>query len=395
MEWYCKPLKDICNYYKQYTTIKKTKLKSMLQLVTNLFTTKKVAYLSTLPEDITEVMFVKFLRIQTLGADYINYDYLLHYYNIQVDTNYMPIFTETFSFDRQIKKEALFIWSIKRNIENDKHLINFNNLYMELVLQDKLETNDISEIRKMSFDMHWYLLDIIVEIDENHNTEVLINDDIKNAIMQQNGINYLRMNFQNIYDTTIITNINTEIYNNTYYTNFIKSLMDLLLYKLLKKNRDVREYYVMYLFRNSLYKKAEQASALVIKYNNKKTLLDTHLLTLNRERNIQTCLIKIKNNNIDLQTNIKIWQQTNTYINNLFNASNFIALFNYKDRCKLNNNRVITFTEVISLLNILPENIIDFKQFLLSINVINTMNRTDKNILLNWKQLCFTILNYQ
>lgn len=72
----------------------------------NLKTEAKLNMLDKFDDKLTEADFVKFLRYQTMGADYINYDYIIRYYNLKTDDNDTIIFTEEFSFDNKIKKRG-------------------------------------------------------------------------------------------------------------------------------------------------------------------------------------------------------------------------------------------------------------------------------------------------
>ena len=398
-EWFCVELQEIYDTYRIDPTMKKLKLKNILKSLKNMQTAKKVEYFNTMPEDITEKEFVQYLRVQTLGADFVNYDYLVRYYNIELDDNLMPIFTEEFQFDNKIKKEALFVWNILVNIKKDKHLRNLGQEYFKLDLQSKIESDEITELRKMSFDMHFTLLDIIIEIDENH-INVGENDDIKNCIMQQNGILYKRMDFQKIYTGEICNNANAniEILNNTYYTEFIKNLVHALLYKLLKQSNQIREYFVMYLFKNVLIDKYNRLIYLVENSNNTKTLLNIEL-NLSVEKNKILERIKSIDNNINTHT--ESWRKVTTQINNLLESSNFINMFALKDRCKRSieqnlTDKVITFDEVVNLLEISDSNMEKFHQFLLGSLIIEDINEIneDEKILLNWKQVSMIITTY-
>ena len=396
VEWFSMELKKIYNAYRQSSTVKKTELKDMLKNMANMQTEKKVEYFDTMPDDISEDVFVKYLRVQTLGADFVNYDYLIRYYGIVLDDNLMPIFTEEFPFDNKIKKEALFVWNIRRSIKMDKHLRNFNQDYFEIKLQSKIESDDISELKKMSFDMHFNLLDIIIEIDENH-TNVKENDDIKNSIMQQNGILYKRMDFQKIYtgDIKKDANVNVEILNNTYYTEFIKDLIHVLTYKLLKKNKKVREYFVMHYFKDSLIDKCSELSPIIRNDIDNKALLENELVLCDVDDR-ENYLVEIKNNDYNIKKNTKLWNLYISYIDNLLDSSNFISMFNFKDRCKKNiDMKIISFEEIIILLDVMPSNNIPFKKFLLDIGIITKFNVIDEDITLNWSELSLLILKYE
>lgn len=385
-KWFNNDLKDIYDNFKTTKTIDKQELYDILP--NNFKTDAKIAIFKKLDNNVTEKAFIKFLRKQTIGADYISFDYLVRYYKLEMDKNYMPIFTNKFQFDKSIKKEALFIWSILKNIETNVHLSRFDTHYLNVDLQAKLESEDMSDLRKMKYDLHFTNLDIIVEIDENHKGLILIADNIKNCLMSQNGISFIRLNFQKIYNGEIVDNANDEILNSEYYTKFIRDLNDKLTNSLLHKYREVREYYIMHIFKNTLVDKINNSMLILIKYLNAKKLLTSSDKIAKLDK-------KIKQKN-------KVLIEAKIHLEGLSENSNFIAMFNYKDRCKKNldnktDKKVITFDEIIKLLEISPDiknDITNFKEFLYDINIIDDSEIDNDTIFVNWKQLTLILLEY-
>jgi hypothetical protein len=173
--------KDVQTVFQQSKTKPKTINKKDMEKIMpkNLLMPPKLKLLTTYKDEITERQFVKLLRLQTDGSDYVNFDYIIDYYKLETDQNDMIIFTEKFKFDNRIKKEALFIWGILNTIKRDKILGKFQD-YIIKDLQTKFTINLLNGNSGYKFDLCFKSLNIAVEIDENHTSDnVKENDENK------------------------------------------------------------------------------------------------------------------------------------------------------------------------------------------------------------------------
>lgn len=374
--WFNDVLKDIYDTFRATPNYRFLKQTLYDMLPDNFKTDAKTDMFNLFGEFITEAEFVKFLHKQTLGADYISFDYLVRYYNVKLDSNYMPKFNEVFQFDNGIKKEALYIWSIQQNVKRNPDLKIFNANYFVLKLQNKLELEDMSDVRKMNWDAFYEELDNIVEIDENHKGKALLNDNVKNNIMKQNGINYSRLNHQMIYKGEIKsgTHINAVILDNKYYARFLVIFICKLTNALLLKYKAVREHFIMKNFKKSLFTTCNGITLSIINLTNQRSADD---LTYRQMSIIDKTLV-IKHEALIVAT---------TRLAGI-NTENFIALFNCKD------GNPIEFSKVLKLLRVEINDIRNFKEFLCRINVIDYLTTANNAIFLNWKQLNLVITDY-
>ena len=116
-------------------------------------TEAKLKFLEKFPNNnLTLEQTIEFLRYQTTGEDWQNFDILIDYYDLKFDKNGMIVFTEEFPFDSRIKKEALFIWWLLK-IVNQNALVSRYNQYLTFDLQSKLEESIISATVNMKIDI--------------------------------------------------------------------------------------------------------------------------------------------------------------------------------------------------------------------------------------------------
>lgn len=391
---------------KIYNGFQKSKSKTMNKqdmidiMPKNLTTKAKIKKLTEFSDEMSEKEFIKFLRMQTDGSDYVNFDYIIRYYGLKTDQNNMIIFTRKFKFDNRIKKEALFIWGILNSIKNDPILGKFRH-YITKDLQTKFTVNLLNNNTGSKFDLCFKELKIAVEIDENHTSDKVINnDEIKSSMMKLNGYNLTRLDFQEINrGSTIVGDINEIILNNEYYRKFIIEIKRKLLTSLLYKYVDVREYYIMHLYRRTIKNKK-------ITTTNRITEIKKNIIKCKEEcaksidiTNYEIQYIKLQNLKLINGFNDSLYIEFSKILNeiNLVNSdvsNDFKNLFDLKNKCKESNyTNVITFTDIIKLLKINPDKFNGMKLNLCKYGIIEDYDLNYDKILISWKQLSTVINN--
>src|SRR6476620_6966566 len=205
--------KKIYLHFKYNDYIEKIKILKDLPHYLNKPNTTKANIVKNWKEDVTRKDFEELIYTMTSGYDYPSFDYLIIKHDLKLDSNNMIIFTKEFPFNNKIKKEALFIWNILYNIKVHPLLCNFLDIIIH-DLQIKCESHLIKDKKKMKYDLAFPKLNIIVEIDENHRSNVFKNDVIKNVIANMNGYALFRLNFQRIYrDNKTKINYKTNNHN--------------------------------------------------------------------------------------------------------------------------------------------------------------------------------------
>lgn len=387
-------LKDVRNLFNQNITTDKKALMSTLPECLTKGSMKK--QWTDLPKKITEKQFVEnILRHQINTEQSIVFDYLAEYYNLTIDNYGRLEFNEIFPFDNKIKKEAFFKYSIWQFIKKDDMLNQFKN-YLKCTSQVKFNLEYMSSAFNQRFDWCMLVQRLVFEIDENHPNDSPM-DKIKTDTMRLNGFNLIRLNFQNIHKGPILNNINEEWLSSAYYVEFLKDVKDKIVCSLLKDNRDVREYYIMHLFENSLLEEIN----------------DITIYLINNIAEEKECIKCIKNSkNLDEYTNYYNEYQTilketefnkqslthyTNLLDGLYNDDNFLKLFDLKDKCRIAKYKaVITFNEISEILYIKSKDgKYEFKSFLRKMRVIKTLDILDEDILVSWEQLSIVVIKYK
>jgi hypothetical protein len=325
-------------------------------------------------ENITESSFVDFLRFQTQGKDWKNYIYLIKYFNLKKDDNRMIIFTEEFPFDNRIKKEALFIWHIFECIQNNETLgKHINTSVMMYDLQTKFDLDFLPSQKNKRFDIVFPKLAMAFEIDECH-PQGNTNDILKTAKLQLHGVHVLRINFQEIHIGTIINNINSKIYNNSYLSSFITKMEFALTCALLKASVLGRQDYIIHLFKihlNDKIKLLESRMTNLINTSEEYALVDNTL------KKTKDCLFNMSSED----------------------SKDFKNMFDLKNECNKNPSaKIISYDKIIMLLNDeLYDNLFDktkFIQFLYKNLMIDSIKIDINDIKFNWRDVSFIILSF-
>ena len=360
---------------------------------------------------VTEKDFIELLMKQTGGIDYANLDYLIIKYDLTVDKNYMIKFTDEFPFNNKIKKEALFIWGILNAIKNDKLLSKYISS-KDLVLQNKYETNVIQDKYKFKYDALLMNMNIVVEIDENHDKQTRIKDAIKNTIAEMNGNVLARLDFQKIYCNIIYKNgekfykgkgeipnnkdANNYLLDSEYYGEFIQDLINKIYSSLFGSNKEFRDDYIMYLLKLSIEESINNTNKIIDKCKEKQ-LFYSQVISLDNS---------VKKKYLELETKFKnlegIKSKTLKYFNTILKLVNkssgkFIQLFNikhesYNDSKDLNSKN-IKLEKIIELLSIEKIYHTKFIESLYRLHLDIDVYEDDNNILLSWKDLSNIIMN--
>lgn len=201
-------------WFKNKLYVNKEKL--INELPKNLLTKSKLKFLDTLGNNISEQEFVQLLKYQTLGADYININYLLNYYNTCVDANQMPIFTKYFTY-RCLKPQALYTYVILNSFKTHPVFKHYNDKLIQF-LEKKLEIGVFPSDQNFKYDMK--IRDVAIEIDESHhnkpkkmrkqkNKQQII-DDEKDALVKLHGKTLFRISCDEVVN---IADIKNEVFN--------------------------------------------------------------------------------------------------------------------------------------------------------------------------------------
>jgi hypothetical protein len=371
--WHSIKLKKVYNTYRVDKTM------------TNVKVTEYIPNFISKNKNITEIEFVKFLRTQKESSDYAIFDYLVRYYELEYDSNNNPIFTDEFPFDKNIKKEAFSIWCTDRMVRNHPDFKCFDPNYFVFTLQDKSnEYIHTDNTRKIKIDMFYSKLNICVEIDENHRSTAKENDIIKNAIMQQKGRIWIRLNYQDIRngDITGTQNINVE---------FLNSIV-------------VREYYhnLSVLIQGALISEPQNMQFYLLK--SMKTLIKKEIqeTTITRGRNLQLInfLDKYSEPSSDIKNDynldVKFLESRNNYLENLSDGTQFMDLMNFAQKPEFDKygNKAVSWVEIVKTINLLEINYDKFRRFLYGIKAIKDSKLSYEKIYISWESVGFVIFDF-
>jgi hypothetical protein len=223
---------DIQQFYDKMDAIKiPITISSIIEYApNNLKTTAKLCYLKNLVNDqLNGEDFIKFLKYQTHGGDYVNFDYIIKYYKLELDKNGMIIFTKDFPFDKSINKEALIIWWLLNLLKKNTILVD-NGIYLLHTLQNKLETNILRSNENMRYDLCFKYIKLYIEINEDYhlNINVIEKDIIKKSLTMIKIVKLLIFEFSQIE--------NGQIYISEYLEKFSLNFINIVLYALEDKN---------------------------------------------------------------------------------------------------------------------------------------------------------------
>jgi hypothetical protein len=361
--------------------------------------TTKSKKITNWPDIITEKIFYKLLRMQTEGCEYYTFEYYIMKFHLKTDMNQMIIFTEKFPFDNKIKKEALFIWGIFNYITHHPILKKFLH-YIIYTFQERVGLGSC-DTKNKEYDVCFPSLQIVIEIDENHD-ENNYNDILKNAIMKQNGLNLIRLNFQKIYTDDNIgkgeiledKDANAYLLNSEYYKKFLTNLSYTFINALLKNYSDVRTFYIMHLFRQMLSQRIDDID-ITIQNNLKKisTFEDKMRMPILSNTDYEILYRLRENIQKSISYNIKYRKKVQRLTDGL-TQPNFIELFQLKDKCKkANYGKVITYTEIVKLVKISDK--VAFIVFLCETGIIDNIDVNIEDILISWKDMCIIISKLQ
>lgn len=153
------------------------------KLQPHLKTKAKLALLKKFGVNTSEKQYVQLLLLQTVGADWINYYYLIKYFKLEVDSDDMIIFTRKFKYS-MVKKECLNIWWIMNRIRTHPTFSKYANTLLAVTMQQRLEEGVFPVGENFKIDTCFNNIDIAFENDEEHHEkfEQKILDAEKNAV---------------------------------------------------------------------------------------------------------------------------------------------------------------------------------------------------------------------
>ena len=218
-------------------------------------------------------------------------------------------------------------------------------------------------------------------------------------MLKLNGYNLTRLDFQQINKgSTIVGNINNIMLNNTYYGKFISALKNKILASLLHKYTDVREFYIMYMYKLSIDDKIREFTNLK-NYNLK--LINTYTNNCKTSTSMRSYeenyryLEKLKSKKKVIKNLYDEYTKLANDINSESNDSDFKELFNLKNKCRdAKYTNAITFKDIANLLKFKP---VDYKKLITIIYINGIINDDDLSynlINITWKQLSVVISDY-
>ncbi len=227
---------DIKNLFNNTNKLNKKEIIEHNFFPNNLKTKAKLNFLEAMPDEITEAQFVELLQYQTVGADYVNIDYLLDYYKTECDDNMMPIFTQDFHY-KSLKPQALYTYVIIKNLQTHPVFKNYPEL-LKFKFEQRMEEELFTGNNNFKYDLDFEDRDIAIEIDEDHhkrnkkgkNTQHKI-DDQKDALVKILGKTLFRISTFKVVDLdTVKKNIyNTMHLNKTYNEEVIQTILEKIL----------------------------------------------------------------------------------------------------------------------------------------------------------------------
>jgi hypothetical protein len=384
-------------------TIEKKEFLKDLPAYLNKPRTKKASYIKTWPNEITEQMFYNLLQMQTEGCEFHTFEYYILKHGLQTDNNNMIIFTKEFPFDNKIKKEALFIWGIFNYIKHHPILKNFLQ-YMTYTFQERIGLGSHNKKTK-EYDTCIPNLQLIIEIDENHNTSDP-NDELKSDIIQENGFRLIRLDFQKIYNDNNDNNNNDGIgkgkgeicsgenankylLNSKYYKEFLNNLSYVFLCALLKNYADVREYYINIIFRQMLHQRLSNINNCIIENISEISLYEERMQTATTMYNYNDFYRERENIKKSVDYNILYKRDLQKLINSL-STPDYKEMLIAKDICKrANYAAVIDYIRLNKIVKIIDQ--IAFVTFLCQHGIIKNINIDITSVMFTWKQLCLII----
>lgn len=214
-------------------------------------TSGKLSYIRTkMPANIKHSHFVKFLKNQTMGKDFVSFNYLIKALNLKVDKYDMIVFNDRLNISN-VRKEALFIWWVLRILHNNMFIKNYNK-YLVCELQKTLDEGVMGRNAKR-YDLYFNKLRIILEVDEDgHDSSIFINDNYKDNLCKVNGLSGVRLSTKNILKFVSYTNEQCDV---PAEENELAKFREALIHRVkaaLMRHETVRDGKVLYSFQNHL-----------------------------------------------------------------------------------------------------------------------------------------------
>ena len=190
-------LDDMFEYYQSNVNRQIDDIIISLPKKSNLSTGAKITYLEELKNkkiqkneepSLNIKEFADFLNKMTHGKDFINFHFLIKFYNLNLDDNGMIIFTDEFRYS-SIKEEALYIWWIINSIKTHSMFSKYPDL-LSYCFQNKLENGILPSARNFKYDLIFNKLGIALEVDESHHDEIAKqrdNDLVKKSLCRLHG----------------------------------------------------------------------------------------------------------------------------------------------------------------------------------------------------------------
>ncbi|MGL5936427.1 MAG: hypothetical protein ACRCZI_12500 [Cetobacterium sp.] len=164
---------------------------------------KKDIILSWVDKTITGDMMDELFRHPTRGKDFPMFEYFVKKYKMQHDRNEVIMFNNNYHFDKNVRKEALFVNVILRNIAKHPILGKFLNK-IEYQLQYSFRRSTLVKSGTKLYDIAFPKLGIIIEIDENHTDAESTNDAIKDSYVRINGMIIFRLSLKSFIPQHVV-----------------------------------------------------------------------------------------------------------------------------------------------------------------------------------------------
>lgn len=383
-----------------FTSTKNINVEKLIKILpVGLNTVAKKNYLRAFGESITKQKYLKFLKNMTHGSDYISFDYLIKHYKLQVNPDTQMIqFNDKLSY-KNICEEALYMWWLFRIIKQDAFIGKyFNQEHLHIIRQSKIESDILPANSNFKFDFGFANLNILLEVNEyaHEQPDAIIEDKVKNDLALLCGHTCITLRVRDVFDmqeSEYNKLSDTEVHNMLSTSKYLQTFAKEFIYKItsaLLQFTDVRNDYIMVLFKQMLQSRIQDITKNIIEINKEKNLLQIQY-TNNKNNNTiieyKECIDAIK---LDL---VQLNMITST-LNDICNSTSFINLFNIKHKCTISEIvEIITFQDIVLVLGIDINDISTFKIFL-NRCVYKTKNIPIDDIRITWEQLSEIITNY-
>lgn len=324
-------------------------------------TEAKLKVIDKMPTMLSNANVVTYFKKQTMGKDFINFKFLIKELGLSKDRSGMIVFSRSLKHIN-VKKEALFIWWIMDFVNNHPFLRRYRgNVIFDAKLQESFDSI-ISGKRSKKFDLVFTNFNITVEIDENHNIEVVLNDNAKDYLAKMNGNKLIRLSVPYMFEGISYENEPGDAGNLMKF----KAELEHTLIIALVRSKEYRKEYIMFMFRKGILDDIEKMNKRI----------ESHVNYI--EKNINASNIEDELTRLQgLQNYIKDKKE----LMESLDSDKIINMFEFKESSK--NKKNITFEQIHNLFKFIDKDYL--YKFIIGLGLF------DENDRISWKDLSIII----